>query len=89
MIAKESSSAITPRDSQLWKNTYKNRTASERSNKRKKIDYHLEQDRVRSHYQWMVRYALTAMCQHIDAWCDIARQQFIDLCKAWKKQNEP
>ncbi|UCE06485.1 MAG: hypothetical protein JSW07_00130 [bacterium] len=77
----------TPRNSAQWKNTFKRRTASERSNKRKKIDYHLEQDRVRSHYQWMIRYALTAMCQHIDAWYDIAKQQFIDLCKAWEKQN--
>jgi hypothetical protein len=79
----------TPRNSQQWKSIYKRRTASERSNKRKKIDYQLEHDRVRSDYQWMIRYALAAMCQHIDAWYDIAKEQFTELCLAWEKQNKP
>lgn len=79
----------TPRNSQQWKTIYKRRTASERSNKRKKIDYQLEHDRVRCDYQWMIRYALAAMCQHIDAWYDIAKQQFIERCLCWEQQNKP
>ena len=79
----------TPRNSQQWKAIYKRRTASERSNKRKKIDYQLEHDRVRSDYQGMIRYALAAMCQHIDAWYDIAKEQFIELCLSWEQQNKP
>jgi hypothetical protein len=79
----------TPRHSQLWKTIYKRKTASERSNKRKKIDYQLEHDRVRSDYQWMIRYALAAMCQHIDAWYDIAKEQFTKLGLSWEKQNKP
>ena len=77
----------TPRNSKQWKNMFKKRTASERSNKRKKVDYHIQQDRVRSHYQWMIRFALTAMCQHIDAWYVDAKEQFIDMCTAWENQK--
>jgi len=78
-----------PRISEQWKTIYKRRTASKRSNKRKKIDYQLEQDSVRSHYQWLIRYTLAAMCQHIDAWYDIAKQQFTELCLSWEQQNKP
>lgn len=46
----------------------KRRTSSERCNKRMKVDYHLEDARVRSRKHWFVRTALVAMCQHIDAW---------------------
>jgi hypothetical protein len=57
-----------PRGSKLWKKRYAKHSASERSNKRKKIDYGLERARVRSNRQWFTRCALVAMCQHLDAW---------------------
>ena len=74
-----------PRKSQQWKHTFKRRTSSERSNKRKKNDYQLEQDRARSYYQWMIRYALTAMCQHIDAWYCQSGTNIRNMCKDWEK----
>lgn len=58
----------TPRDSKAWKIEYSKRTSSERTIKRKKIDYHIEASRVRSTGHWYVRVYLAAMCQHIDAW---------------------
>ena len=57
-----------PRDSALWKKKYKKRSASERSNKRKKCDYHLEDTRVRDTKHWYFRTFITASLQHIDAW---------------------
>lgn len=58
----------TPRYSKLLKNTYKRRTSVERSNKREKIDYHLEAGRHRSTKMWYIRLFAIIMCQHIDAW---------------------
>jgi len=57
-----------PRSSDLWKEKMKKRSSSERCNKRMKVDYDLEEARVRSIKQWFVRTALVAMCQHMDAW---------------------
>ncbi|MBU0531858.1 hypothetical protein KKB18_05935 [bacterium] len=57
-----------PRGSPLWKTILAKRTSSERSFKRKKIDYKLENARVRSRSYWFIRSMLTAMCQHVDAW---------------------
>jgi len=45
----------TPRDSKKWKNTYKNRTSSERTNKRQKVDYNFEAGRHRSTKMWYIR----------------------------------
>jgi hypothetical protein len=63
-----------PRQSKAWKSEYKKRTTVERSHKRKKIDYKLEQARVRSRRQWAVRIFLIAICQHADAWADQLHQ---------------
>lgn len=58
----------TPRDSEKWKLIYRRRTSVERSNKREKIDYHLESGRHRSTMKWYIRLYAIMMCQHIDAW---------------------
>ena len=58
----------TPRSSGKWKLIYKRRTSVERSNKREKIDYHLEAGRHRSTKMWYIRIYCIMMCQHIDAW---------------------
>jgi len=65
-----------PRNSKAWKKAYKDRTSAERSHKRKKIDFHLEQARVRSRRQWAVRIFLMAICQHALAWVDLFEQSF-------------
>lgn len=65
-----------PRNSKGWKQAYKKRTSVERSHKRKKIDFHLEQARVRSRRQWAVRIFLMAICQHALAWVDLFEQSF-------------
>lgn len=58
----------TPRSSEKWKLIYKRRTSVERSNKREKVDYHLETGRHRSTQMWSIRTYAIMMCQHIDAW---------------------
>jgi len=65
-----------PRNSKAWKKAFKDRTSAERSHKRKKIDFHLEQARVRSRRQWAVRIFLMAICQHALAWVDLFEQDF-------------
>lgn len=57
-----------PRASPLWQDIYRNRTAVERSFKRKKIDYNLEDARARSTCYWCWRAHLAAYNQHLDAW---------------------
>jgi hypothetical protein len=64
------------RNSKAWKKAYQDRTSAERSHKRKKIDFHLEQARVRSRRQWAVRIFLMAICQHALAWVDLFEQTF-------------
>ncbi len=59
------------RNSKAWKEAYKDRTSAERSHKRKKVDFHLEQARLRSRRQWAVRIFLMAICQHALAWVDL------------------
>ena len=58
----------TSRSSDKWKLVYKRRSSIERSNKREKIDYHLEAGRHRSTKMWYIRVYSIMMCQHIDAW---------------------
>jgi hypothetical protein len=65
-----------PRNSKAWKKSYKDRTSAERSHKRKKIDFHLEQARVRSRRQWAVPIFMMAICQHALAWVDLFEQAF-------------
>lgn len=56
----------TPRSSKEWSLIYKRRTSVERSNKREKVDYHLEDGRHRSTKMWSIRLFAIMMCQHID-----------------------
>ena len=59
---------IPPRDSEQWKKEYNARTSAERSNKREKIDFKLEDGRHRSSKMWYCRLYHILMLQHLDAW---------------------
>ena len=63
----------TARSSYKWKVVYKRRTSVERSNKREKVDYHLEAGRHRSTKMWYIRLYGIMMCQHIDAWYSVKK----------------
>ena len=58
----------TVRGSKAWKEVYKRRTTTERSIKRKKIDYRMEHTRVRSKRRRLWLLTLGAINQHLDAW---------------------
>lgn len=73
----------TPRGTDLFKKRYAKHSGSERSNKRKKVDYGLERTRVRSNRQWFTRCALTAMCQHLDAWYQEIKIDPSSLINCW------
>lgn len=57
-----------PRSSRKWKPEYNARTSAERSNKREKIDFKLEDGRHRSTKMWYCRLCHIPMLQHPDAW---------------------
>lgn len=57
-----------PRSSNEWKLEYNARTSVERSNKREKIDFKLEDGRHRSTKMWYCRLYHILMLQHLDAW---------------------
>ena len=78
----------TPRGSALWKEKFKARTASERSFKRKKIDYCLEATRARSTRMWFFRCIVLAMCQHVDAWVAHEKTDFRVVIQEWIKEGE-
>ena len=59
---------IPPRDSKEWKTEYNARTSVERSNKREKLDFLLENGRHRSTKMWYCRLYHIVMLQHLDAW---------------------
>lgn len=59
---------IPPRGSKEWKNEFARRSSTERSNKREKIDYKLEDGRHRSSKMWYCRLYAIMMLQHLDAW---------------------
>lgn len=59
---------IPPRDSDSWKTAYHARTSVERSNKREKIDFKLEDGKHRSTKMWYCRLYHILMLQHLDAW---------------------
>lgn len=63
----------TARSSEEWKFVYKRRISIERSNKREKVDYHLEAGRHRSTKMWYLRLYCIMMCQHIDAWYSVKK----------------
>jgi len=62
-----------------WKAIYKRRTSVERSNKREKVDYHLEAGRHRSTMMWYIRIYGIMMCQHMDAWYLHRKDELTDL----------
>lgn len=68
-----------PRGSKEWKLIYNRRTSVERSNKREKIDFHLEDGRHRSTKMWYIRLYAIMMCQHIDAWHSHYSDDFINF----------
>ena len=57
-----------PRSSKEWKLEYNARTSVERSNKREKLDFKLEDGRHRSTKMWYCRLYHILMLQHLDAW---------------------
>lgn len=59
---------IPPRDSDEWDKEYDRRTSVERSNKRQKLDYKLEDGKHRSSKMWYCRLYGIMMLQHLDAW---------------------
>jgi hypothetical protein len=59
---------IPPRDSHKWKTEYNGRTTAERSNKREKLDFLLENGRHRSTKMWYCRLYHILMLQHLAAW---------------------
>jgi hypothetical protein len=59
---------IPPRDSKEWKEEYKRRTSAERSNKRQKIDFQLENGKHQSSKMWYCRLYGISMLQHLNAW---------------------
>jgi len=63
------------RNSKLWKSLKDGRSASERSNKRKKYDFLLLQTRTSGRKFWFFRVMLSSMCQHIDEWYRKSREQ--------------
>lgn len=68
----------TPRGSVKWNHTYKRRTSIERSNKREKVDYHLEAGRHRSTMMHSIRLYGIMMCQHMDAWYSHLKDNNLD-----------
>ena len=56
-----------PRSSKEWKLEYNARTSTERSNKREKLDFKLEDGRHRSTKMWYCRLYHILMLQHLDA----------------------
>lgn len=71
------------RDSDLWRDLYNKRGASERSFKSKKRDYKLSITRTRGRKMWTIRVALACMCQHIDA-----QAQILSFAKSEKLKEE-
>lgn len=57
-----------PQDIDEWKHEYRARTSAERSNKREKLDFKLEDGRHGSSKIWYCRLYHILMLQHLDAW---------------------
>jgi hypothetical protein len=80
-----------PRGGKLWKKRYATQFTPETDplcgcpDKQKKIDYGLLKARVRSDRQWFVRCALTAPCQHLDAWYQENGTDLLLLFLVWPK----
>jgi hypothetical protein len=63
-----------PRDSDLWTQHYHHHGCVERSHKRKKYDFLLNQTRTAGRERWFLRVMLAAICQHLDAWYALAQR---------------
>jgi hypothetical protein len=63
-----------PRDSDLWSQHYDHHGCVERSHKRKKYDFLLNQTRTAGRERWSLRVILSAICQHLDAWYALAQR---------------
>ena len=72
-----------PRGSSAWKTVYKGRTSVERTNKRAKCDYLLEDKKRRSTRDWFVEGLLAASCLHMDAWAQHASLDVEALFLGW------
>ena len=72
-----------PRNSDFWKVIYKDRTSVERTNKRLKCDYSLEDKQRRSSRDWFLEGLLTASCLHMDAWAQSASLDVEALFRQW------
>jgi len=68
-----------PRGSDLWKQEMKNRTTSERVNKRILVDYGLEKACVRGKKRWSWRLLVHSANLHLDARLKVSGFCFIDL----------
>jgi len=64
-----------PRDSKLWRKHYDHHGCVERSHKRKKYDFLLNQTRTAGRERWFLRVMLAAICQHLDAWYALIQQK--------------
>jgi hypothetical protein len=64
-----------PRDTALWRQHYDHHGCVERSHKRKKYDFLLQQTRTAGRERWFLRVMLAAICQHLDAWYALAQRQ--------------
>ena len=67
-----------PRDSNLWRLHYNHHGCVERSHKRKKYDFLLNQTRTAGRERWFLRVMLAAICQHLDAWYALAQRNQTD-----------
>jgi hypothetical protein len=63
-----------PRDSDLWSQHYHHHGCVERSHKRKKYDFLLNQTHTAGRERWSLRVMLAAICQHLDAWYALAQR---------------
>lgn len=57
-----------PRDTEQWRQHYDHHGCVERSHKRKKYDFLLNQTRTAGRERWFLRLMVAAICQHLDAW---------------------
>jgi hypothetical protein len=74
-----------PRDSDLWQQHCDHHSCVERSHKRKKYDFLLNQTRTAGRERWFLRVMLAAICQHLDAWYALAQrtQTTLDTQSTW------
>jgi hypothetical protein len=70
---------IPARGSKQWAKEYNARTSVERSNKREKEDYKLEDGKHRSSKMWYCRLYGIMMLQHLDAWENSSVEEFQDM----------